>query len=222
MLKTSIGVRHLACRFSTEDTGGRENGRGMGNTETDRGISLLWHRILGLLEEDLAERRARKLVVRVRGESGPNEKEIGELSAAERRSLDPVLGEHVAEQLLDRYLAEPGYVDLIDRGHAYRRKIGDLIPADLPALVEANRESIEERREKCERPKFVQDMQTAVDQLQAGELAEMVEASRSTCRSLGGASGSQTGNNRLPLTEHGKACLLSDVLEHRRESRCDP
>ena len=149
----------------------------MGNTETDRRSSLLWDRILGLLEEDLAERCARKLVVR--GESGPYEKEIGELSAAERRSLDPVLGEHVAEQLLERYLAEQGYVDLIDRGHAYRKKIGDLTPADLPALVEADRERTEKRRERRERAKFVRDMRAAVDQLQAGELAEMVEAHRS-------------------------------------------
>ena len=94
----------------------------MGNTETNRRSSLLWDRILESLEEDLAERRARKLVVRVRGESGPCEKEIGELSAAERRSLDPVLGEHVAEQLLDRYLAEQGYVDLIDRGHPLQKE----------------------------------------------------------------------------------------------------
>src|SRR3712207_372657 len=149
----------------------------MGNTETDRRRSLLWDRILGLLEEDLAARCARKLVVR--GESGPYEKEIGELSAAERRSLDPVLGEQVAEQLLDRYLAEQGYVDLIDRGDAYRKKIGDLTPADLPPLVEADRERTEERRERRERAKFVRDMRAAVDQLQAGGLAEMVEAHRS-------------------------------------------
>ena len=89
----------------------------MGNTETDRRSSLLWDRIFGLLEEDLAERCARKLVMR--GESSPYEQEIGELSAAEHRSLDPVLGEQVAEQLLDRYLAEQGYVDLIERGDAY-------------------------------------------------------------------------------------------------------
>ena len=151
----------------------------MYNTETDREWSTLWDRILGLLEEDLAERRARKLLVRVRDESGPYEKEIGELSAAERRNLDPVLGEHVAEQLLDRYLAEQGYFDLIDSGHAHRRKIGNLTPADLPALVEADRERIDERRERRERAKFVRDMRAAVDQLQAGELAEMVDAPRS-------------------------------------------
>ncbi len=151
----------------------------MGNTETNRRRSSLWDRILESLEEDFAERRARKLIVRVRGESSPCEKEIGELSAVERRSLGPILGEHVAEQLLDRYLAEQGYVELIDRGHAYRKKIADLTPADLPALVEADRERIEERRERRERAKFVQDMRAAVDQLQAGELAEMVEASRS-------------------------------------------
>jgi hypothetical protein len=151
----------------------------MGNTETDRRRYSLWDRILEALEEDLAKRRARKLVVRVRGESDPCEKEIGELSAAERRSLDPVLGEHIAEQLLDRYLAEQGYVELIDRGYAYRKMIGDLTPADLPALVEADRERAKEHRERRERAKFVRDKRAAVDQLQAGELAEMAEAPRS-------------------------------------------
>jgi hypothetical protein len=103
----------------------------MGNTETDRRRSSLWDRILEAMEEDLAKRRAGKLAVRVRGESDPCEK-----------------------------------------------KIGDLTPADLPALVEADRERAEEHRERRERAKFVRDMRPAVDQLQAGELAEMAEAPR--------------------------------------------
>ncbi len=131
----------------------------MGNTETDRRSSLLWDRILGLLEEDLAERCARKLVVR--GESGPYEKEIGELSAAERRSLDPVLGEQVAEQLLDRYLAEQGYVDLIEKRRPYVKKIQDITAQDLPALLEAERYKAEEHEKRCERERFVRDLELA-------------------------------------------------------------
>jgi hypothetical protein len=74
----------------------------------------LWDRILGLIEQDLEERRSRKLFVEVRDESGSScEKEIGELSAEERRSLHPVLREHVVERLLDRHLAEQGRVDLL-------------------------------------------------------------------------------------------------------------
>jgi hypothetical protein len=103
-------------------------------------------------------RRAPCQETRRAGRIRPVREEIGELSAAERWSLDPVLGEPVAEQLLDRYLAEQGYADLIGRGHAYRKKIGDLTPADLPAPVEADRERIEERRERRERAKSVRDM----------------------------------------------------------------
>lgn len=52
------------------------------------GERSLWERILGLLEQDLAERRDEKRFVEVQGESGSSyEKEIGELSASERRSL---------------------------------------------------------------------------------------------------------------------------------------
>ena len=81
----------------------------------------LWDRILGLIEQDLEERRSRKLFVEVRDESGSScEKEIGELSAQERRSLHPVLREHVVERLLDRHLAEQGRVDLLARRRPYR------------------------------------------------------------------------------------------------------
>ncbi len=67
----------------------------------------LWDRVLELIDQDLAERRSRKLFVEVRGEEpGSCRKEIGELSTSERRSLHPTLREHVVERLLDRYLAE--------------------------------------------------------------------------------------------------------------------
>jgi hypothetical protein len=101
----------------------------------------LWDRLLGLMEQDLEERRSRKLFVEVRDESVSCEKEIGELSAEERQSLQPVLREHVMERLLDRHLAEQGRVDLVERRRPYTREIRDLTPEDLPALIAADRSS---------------------------------------------------------------------------------
>src|SRR4051812_41845772 len=71
----------------------------------------------------------------------------GDLSAQERRDLHPVLREHAAERLLDWYLAEQDYVDLLKRRRPYRKKIGDLTPVDLPALVEADRQKAEKSAE---------------------------------------------------------------------------
>jgi hypothetical protein len=140
--------------------------RGMSNAKTDRRKLPLWDRVLGLLEEDLAERRERKVVVEVPGESDSSYRtEIGRLSVQELRSLDPVLREHVGERLLDRYLAERGYVDLIERGRAYTKKIQELTPTDLPALVEAERYGAEEVRKKREQEEFVQDVREDLGRL---------------------------------------------------------
>jgi len=87
----------------------------------------------------------------VPGESDSSyRKEIGQLSVPELRSLDPVLREYIGERLLDRYLAEQGYVDLIKRGRAYTKKIQELAPVDLPALIEAEWYTAEEVRKKRE------------------------------------------------------------------------
>jgi DNA-binding ferritin-like protein (Dps family) len=137
----------------------------MSNTKTDERKSPLWNQVLGLLEEDLAERRSTRVIVGVPGEAGTYQKEIGKLSVQELRSLDPVLREHVGEQLLDRYLAEQGYVDLIEKRRAYTKRIQDLTAADLPALIEADRYRTEERRKKREREKFVRDMREDLDRL---------------------------------------------------------
>ena len=104
----------------------------------------LWDRILALLEEDLAERRKRKIFVRVPDGTG-SYAEIGGLSTEQLCSLDSGLHGWVAEQLLDRYLAEGGYVDLLGKRHAYRKRIDDLLPEDLVALVEADRVKAEEQ-----------------------------------------------------------------------------
>ena len=138
----------------------------------------LWARILGLIEQDLEERRSRKLFVEVRDESGSScEKEIGELSAEERRSLHPVLREHVVERLLDRHLAEQGRVDLLERRRPYTREIRDLTPEDLPALIEADRLRAEEEYHR-ERTEFVREAQEDLEQFFVAELAEAVKEAR--------------------------------------------
>jgi hypothetical protein len=153
-------------------------------TETTRGPTgspALWERILGLLEQDLAARRDEKVFVEVQdSESGSsNEKEIGDLSASERRGLPPVLKEDVAERLLERYLAEQGYVDLLERRRAYTKKIEDLSPEDLPALVRADQQRVAERqREGRQRAEFVQQALAELDLLLAGGLAETVSQTK--------------------------------------------
>jgi hypothetical protein len=124
----------------------------------------LWHRILGLIEQDLDERCRRKLFVKVRDESGPCEKEIGELSAEERQSLHPVIREQVVELLLDRHLAQQGRVDLLERRRPYTKEIQDLTPKDLPALIEADRFRAEEEYEQ-RRAEFVREAQADLERL---------------------------------------------------------
>ena len=139
----------------------------------------VWDQILGLIERDLDERRSRKLFVEVRGESGPSQKEIGEVSAEERKSLHPTLREYVVEQLIDRYLAEQGRVDLVEKRRAYTKKIQDLTPEDLPALVEADRLRIkEEHRKEHERAEFVQEVRADLRKLPVLEFAGMMEAGK--------------------------------------------
>jgi hypothetical protein len=89
-------------------------------------------------------------------------KEIGELSAAERRGLDPSLKEIVVERLLDRHLAEQGRVDLVEKRRAYTKKVRDLTPDDLPALIEADRWRVEVERERAE---FVRDARADLERL---------------------------------------------------------
>jgi hypothetical protein len=108
----------------------------MCETQLAQGNRTLWERILELLVENLVERRDRRLVVELRGEDSPYEKEIGDHSASELRSLDPELRARVAELLLDRYLAQQGRVDLLKGRRAYRRDIRDLTPEDLPAVLQ--------------------------------------------------------------------------------------
>ncbi len=146
------------------------------NAAYDLGAQDLWDRILGLIEQDLEERRSRRLLAEVRGESGSCEKEIGELSAEERRRLHPVLREHVVERLLDRHLAEQGRVDLLERRRPYTKEIRDLTPEDLPALVEADRLSAEEEYHRGRTESF-REAQANLEQFFVAELAETARES---------------------------------------------
>ena len=147
------------------------------NAAYDLGTQDLWDRILGLIEQDLEKRRSKKLFVEVRGESGSWEKEIGELSAEERRSLHPVLREHVMERLLDRHLAEQGRVDLLERRRPYTREIRALTPEDLPALIEADRLRAEEEHRQG-RTEFVREAQADLEQFFVAEFAEAAKEAR--------------------------------------------
>ena len=126
----------------------------------------LWNQILGLLEEDLAQRRSAKVFVKVRGETGTHLKEVSELSISERRSLDPDLREYVVEQLLDRHLAEECYVDLVKNRRHYTKRIQDITPQDLPALVEAERYKAEEHGRRREQEEFVREVHKDLERLQ--------------------------------------------------------
>jgi len=152
--------------------------------EQERPLLLLWERVLALVEQDLSERRSRRVVVEVPGgekESGSYEKEIGELSVCERQSLPPVLRERVVEQVLDRYLAEQGYVDLVDKRRTYtKKKIEELTPEDLPALIEAERLRVEEEHHgECERAMFTWEVRADLDRLAVVEVSEEMAGGRS-------------------------------------------
>ena len=137
--------------------------------------SPLWELVLRLIEEDLSRRASARLFVEVpEEESGPYRKEIGDLSAGERRRLHPALAQRVAEMLLDRYLAQQGYLDLLERRSASRKKVGELLPEDLPALIEADRQRIEEkRRTHSVRAMFVDEARAGLENLPVLELAGM-------------------------------------------------
>ena len=137
----------------------------MRNTEMGEKRSL-WNRIVGLPEEDLAQRRSARVFVRVRGESGIHLKEVGELSISERQSPDPDLREHVVEQFLDRCPAEQGCVDLVKNRRHYTKGIQEIPPQELPALAEAARYKAQEHEKWREREEFVREVQQDLERLQ--------------------------------------------------------
>jgi hypothetical protein len=89
----------------------------MNTADTREAKRALRERNLPLLEEDLAERRHSKIFVDVLGESGPYHKEIGELSRAEMRTLEPGLRIRVVNRLLERYLDDQGHLDILEGRH---------------------------------------------------------------------------------------------------------
>lgn len=144
----------------------------MSNTQLEEKKHSLWDRVLELLEEDLAERRDSRIMVEVRGEFGIRRKEIAELSPAERRSLDPEIREYVAEQLLDRYLAQQGRVDLLEARCAYTKNFRELTPEDLPALIKADQHRADEYRRAQRYEQFIRRMREELDRFRVVEFAE--------------------------------------------------
>jgi len=147
------------------------NGREPSGEETQPKELSLWDRILRLVEEELAERRSRRVFVRVLDGSLSYEKEISELSQEELRGLDPELHAQVAEQLLERYLADEGYVDLLEKRCVYSKRVEDLSPQDLPAVIEAECYSAKEHREEHERKRFVREVHEDFRRLPFTEVA---------------------------------------------------
>jgi hypothetical protein len=144
----------------------------MSNAQTEELRQSLWDRIFELLEEHLGERRDKRIMVELRGEFGIRRKEIAELSPAERRSIDSELGEYVAEQLLDRYLAQQGRVDLLEARRAYTKNLRELTPEDLPALMKADQYRVDEYRRAQEDGEFIRRMREELDRLRIVEFAE--------------------------------------------------
>jgi hypothetical protein len=139
---------------------------GKNDTEPEGGGLFLWDRIIGLLEQELDWRRSRRLFVTLQSESRSYQKEIGELTPPERGSLTPTLRQYVADQLIERYLAEQGSVDLLQRRHAYTKRIRDLTPTDLPALIEAERHRVKECLKEQERAEFLEVVRRDLDRLE--------------------------------------------------------
>jgi hypothetical protein len=69
--------------------------------------------ILPLPKEGLADHHRSKIFVEVPGGSGPIRKEIGELSQAEIRNLEPGLRIRVVNCLLERYVVGQGQNELL-------------------------------------------------------------------------------------------------------------
>ena len=103
----------------------------MNTTETRDAKRSNREGILAVVEEDLVERPHSKVFVDVSGECVPYHKEIGELSQAEMKTLEPSLRIRVVNRLLERYVAERGYNDLLVGRHPHTKDIRDIAPANL-------------------------------------------------------------------------------------------
>src|SRR5215208_2534394 len=94
------------------------------------GSDLRWYDCDGK-SFDSHPRRCFLFFVDVPGESGAYHKEIGELSQAEMRTLEPGLRIRVVNRLLERYVAEQGHIDLLVGRHPHTKDIRDIAPANL-------------------------------------------------------------------------------------------
>jgi len=103
----------------------------MSTTETREAKRSNREGILAVVEEDLVESPHSKVFEEVPGGSGPDRKEIGELSQADMRTLEPGLGIRMVDRLLERYLAEQGNLNILEGRHPHTKDIRDIAPANL-------------------------------------------------------------------------------------------
>jgi hypothetical protein len=96
----------------------------MNTTETREAKRSNREGILAVVEEDLVERPHSKVFVDVSGECVPYHKEIGELSQAEMKTLEPSLRIRVVNRLLERYLAEQGHLNILEGRRPYQGHTG--------------------------------------------------------------------------------------------------
>jgi hypothetical protein len=134
--------RHPRPESRSHDSKRRKEGKSksMDTTGANEAMRSPGAGILALPEEDLAQRCYSKVFVEVPEGSGSNRKEIGDLSQAEIKVLEPGLRIRVVNRLLERYLAEHGHFDLLKERHPYTKNIRNLAPANLSALLEADQE----------------------------------------------------------------------------------
>jgi hypothetical protein len=129
-MRRSSGQR-FECLSSASNRCKEGKTKRMNTTETREAKRSNREGILAVVEEDLVERPHSKVFVDVSGECVPYHKEIGELSPAEMKTLEPSLRIRVVNRLLERYVDEQGHLNILEGRHPHTKDIRDIAPANL-------------------------------------------------------------------------------------------
>jgi hypothetical protein len=129
-MRRSSGQR-FECLSSASNRCKEGKTKRMNTTETREAKRSNREGILAVVEEDLVERPHSKVFVDVSGECVPYHKEIGELSQAEMKTLEPSLRIRVVNRLLERYVDEQGHLNILEGRHPHTKDIRDIAPANL-------------------------------------------------------------------------------------------